>query len=321
MRELPLVLASRHAADLGVRPDSLRPGYSHQTRGVYLADWLDPSDADVRLAVAAEVAAPGVTIGGWAAARVHEARNRPRDDQLSVFDGRRAYDEPRGVTPLLVMAPPEARIATRPGWQVFRSRVPDAEREMVGDAWITTPLRTAFDLARRSSRAGSVIALDRLLSLGLVDREELLTLIDERRRWRGVNLARWAAHVADGAVRSPRESMMRLEWMAAGLPRPVCNAVVEDSRGGFVAMVDLLDEATGLVGEYDGEDHAGAERRRTDSSRRERVLEAGLTPVTMTAADAWSDARRAEWRERLRRQWRVAARRPRAWRVGSQAAI
>ncbi|HEY0119997.1 MAG TPA: hypothetical protein VGC04_14575 [Cellulomonas sp.] len=268
-------MAMRSAAvrDQGLRPRQLRAlGYAHPAHDLYVAEWVEQSDALVRLAVATELATDGVTIGGWAAARVHEDRLCAADDFVRVFDGRTAFDEPSGIAPLLVLAPPESRIVARAGQRVFRSRVPDEDREAYATAHITSPLRTAFDLARLSSPGGAVTALDRLLSLGLVHAEDLRRMLSERPRWRGLMRARRALALADENVRSPMETLMRLEWLAAGLPRPRCNVVVEDLDGRFVAMVDLLDERTGLVGEYDGAHHAPAEQRRSDAVRRERMV-------------------------------------------------
>ena len=316
MDQPPIVMRPASARDQDIQPRRLRElGYTHPTHGLYVADWVEASDPLVRLAVALELATEGVTVGGWAAACVHEEGARPAGDAVRVFDGRPAYDERSGPLPVLVLAAPEARIVARAGQRVFRSRVPDDERMPHGVAHITTPLRTAFDLARLSSPVGAVMALDRLLTLGLVDARSLRRMLVERRRWRGVARARRALALADANVRSPMESLMRLEWLAAGLPRPRCNAIVEDLDGRFVAMVDLLDERTGLVGEYDGGHHASAEQRRSDAARREHMGAVGLTPVTMTAADQRDASRRRQWRTRLDEQWHVAARAPRRWRL------
>jgi hypothetical protein len=314
---LPAVLTTAAAGALGVdRRQLAHLGYAHPTRGAFVAGWADQSDAEVRISLAAQLAPEQVTIGGWAAAWVHETRHRARDDEVVVFDGSTSWLGPRDQKPILLLAPTEARIASRPGLRVFRSEVDAGERERHGDLVVSTPTRTAFDLARLSSPVDAVVALDRLMSLGLVRADEVATMLDERRRWRGVRAARRALHLAESSVRSPMETVMRLEWMAAGLPRPLCNVVVEDRRGRFVAMPDLLDPVSGLVGEYDGGVHAGAERRSADAARREAMLAVGLTPVTMTAADVRGDERRARWRSRLQGQWRsAAARSTRGWRL------
>ncbi len=316
MDPFPLVMRSRAARQRGVAPRSLpRLGYAHAMHGLYVADWVEASDPFVRRDVALELAAEGATVGGWAAARVHEDGAAAPSDVVRVFDGRPPFDAPAGTEPVLLLVPPESRMVARPGQRVFRSRVPEGERVAFGPGYVTTPLRTAFDLARLSSPAGAVIALDRLLTLGLVKPDDLRRMIVGRSRWRGVPRALRALALADDHVRSPMETTMRLEWLAAGLPRPRCNAVVEDLDGRFVAMVDLLDERTGLVGEYDGEYHASSEQRRSDSARRERLGAVGLTIVTMTAADQRSAERRTLWRGRLVEQRRVAARGRRGWRI------
>ncbi len=320
MDRFPLVVRPAAARRGGLTPRSLpRLGYTRAVHGLYVADWIDPSDPLVRRAIALELATDGVTIGGWAAARLHEDGAAAASDTVRVFDGRPPYDAAASTEPVLLLVPPESRIIARPGQRVFRSRVPDDERVLLGSGHVTAPLRTAFDLARLSSPAGAVIALDRLLTLGLVAPDDLRRMIVGRPRWRGVPRALRALALADEHVRSPMETVMRLEWLAAGLPRPRCNAVVEDLDGGFVAMVDLLDERTGLVGEYDGGYYASAEQRRSDATRRERLGAVWLTVVTMTAADQRGAERRTLWRGRLVEQQRVAARARRRWRVRPDA--
>lgn len=314
MEPAPDLLTTRQAVSLGLGPRGLRAtGYVHDVRGLYVARWADDESPEHRIARICAMTGPRATIGGWAAAHVHEARRRPSTDDLSVFDGRTSYDEPHGRVPVLVLMSPADRARPIRDRRVFRSRVPDDEREDWCGVAITSPLRTAFDLARLSRGAAGVIALDRMLSLGLVQRDDLARLIDERRGWRGSVRAARVLRLAEDDVRSPMETVMRLEWCRAGLPRPRCNAVVYDRGGEFVAMVDLLDEATGLVGEYDGGHHAGAGRRRLDAIRRERCADVGLTVVTMTGADAASSQNRAAWRSRLAGQRERARRRPRLW--------
>ena len=308
MASLPLSGAARRAL---YRPDG---------RGLYVARWVSDTDPDHRIARAASLASANTTIGGWAAAHVHEMRARPPGDDLSVFDGRSSYDEPPRQVPVLLLMPPECRARKTRDRRVFRSRVPSEDREAWETAFITTPLRTAFDVARLSSPSAGIIALDRLLSLGLVDRDDLARLISERRSWRGSSTAVRSLAAADDRVRSPMETVMRLEWMRAGLPRPQCNATVEDRDGRFVAMVDLLDEASGLAGEYDGGHHASAERRRWDAMRRERVAAVGLTSVTMTSVDLATPENRAAWRARLLASRDRVGRRRRDWRLRQEAA-
>lgn len=317
MESLPALVTTRQLVALGLGPSTRRAvGYGRDVRGLYVAQWADAETPGHRIARACLLASPATTLGGWAAAHIHEQRARPSSDDLCVFDGRRTYDEPPGLVPVLVLLPPESRARAIPDRDVFRSRLLDDEREPWAGAAITRPLRTAFDLARLSGPTAGIVALDRLLSLRLVDRADLARLVDERRAWRGSVRAARALGAAEDRVRSPMETVMRLEWRRAGLPPPRCNAAVEDEDGRFVAMVDLLDEETGLVGEYDGGHHAAAERRRLDAIRRERVEAVGLTTATMTATDVSSAARRTAWRARLLVLRDRARRRRTGWRLG-----
>src|SRR3954447_802486 len=68
---------------------------------------------------------------------------------------------------------------------------------------------------------------------------------------------RAALDLASEDSRSPNETRMRLVWVLdAGLPVPAVNQPVYDLDGRLLGVADLLDVAAGVVGEYDGEDHA-----------------------------------------------------------------
>lgn len=317
--ELPAVMTRPRAQELGVARHELRgPAFRRAGHGVYAVAGTDLDDPDVRVEVAAATLVPSATLGGWVAARLHE-RGRPRlDPATSPFDGWTPTAYTDLVTePAPVLAPARARLATRPGTRVFRSEVPDDERTVVDGVLVTTPLRTAFDLARLRTHHGAVVALDRMLGAGLVDGAELAELLDDRRRWRGSGRALRALAQSDGGAESPRKSLLRMLWREAGLPFPVCNPEVFDASGRFVARVDLLDVESGLVGEYDGAWHASGERRRRDRGRTAALERLGLRVLTATGADLTTTTRRARWRHEVRVHRREAldrsARTERRW--------
>ena len=93
--------------------------------------------------------------------------------------------------------------------------------------------------------------------------------------------------MTDGAAASPMESRLRVHWLDAGLRRPLVNCVLLDPAGRFLAQVDLFDEESGLVGEFDGVPHASSARRRDDALRRERLERRGLTLRTFTGVDVY----------------------------------
>ena len=302
----------------GVPPTRLRSaGFVRVTRGIYVPPNTDTAAPDTRLVALAERLPEGYAIGGWAAARVHEAHVRRGSGDLVVFDGvlPEMDSSARVSLPILVCAPRSKRLRPIPGAVLFRSDLGSTEVQEVLGLPVTSPLRTAFDLARLWPTTPGVVALDRLRALELVSPEALSEIVEARPSWRGAPRARRATGLSEDGVESPRESMMRLLWLGARLPRPACNPVIRDQRGGFVARVDLLDDQVGLVGEYDGAEHASATRRQRDAARQELLEDVGLCVVRANDPDIATAAGRRSWQLRLRSA-HVRARmldRPRRW--------
>lgn len=275
---------------------------------------LDPGAPDVRVAVVATTLPARTVIGGWAAARLHESRVPGR--QLDLFDGHLPDIRPSSrALPVLVTGEAATRVRVTAGIEVFRSVVPPGERAVIAGVPVTNGARTAFDLARLWPLVPAVAALDRLLALRLVTLEDVHGLLQERCRWNGVPRGRRALGLADGGAESPRETHLRLLWQAAGFGRPLCNPVVTDSGGGFVARVDLLDPDAGVVGEYDGVVHAQAARRADDARRQEALEDLGLVVVRAADPDVGTAAGREAWRARLARAYSRARTRTGSWRL------
>lgn len=320
---LPWVVVPADAPEVGVCERTIRgPTFEPVRRGVWVPTGTDVSTPDVRItAIAVQLPAHAV-IGGWSAARMHE-RAACADD-LEVFDGGPDWEERttaararpayRSGARVVVCAPPSSRLTVREDVRVFRSVVPPAEACTISGLRVTTASRTAFDLARLLPPTRAVVALDRLLHLRLLSAGDVLTIVRERRGWRGVARARSALSLADGGAESPQETLLRLLWLEAGLPRPRCNAVIRRPDGRFVARVDLLDDAAGVVGEYDGAYHASSVRRSDDARRQGELERLGLVVVRATGHDVDHRRRREAWQDRLRLAYRTASTRThRAW--------
>jgi len=316
------VLTTAQARASGLSRWDLRSGVYRSIRhDVHVHAGLDPADAGVRIAIAAAALPERTVVGGWAAARLHELG--VADRQLDLFDGHPPGAPGRRPLPILVTGEASTRVHVTAGIDVFRSIVPPDERIVVAGVPVTTPLRTAFDLARLWPLVPAVVAVDRLLALGLVRLEDLGSMVGERARWRGVGGARRVAWLADAGAESPRETLLRLLWIGAGFPRPMCNPVVTDAAGRFVARVDLLDAQAGVVGEFDGVVHADMARRADDARRQEALEDLGLVVVRAAAPDLATAAGRAALRHRLARAYgrsRGRAAGAAAWRCDEPAA-
>jgi hypothetical protein len=111
------------------------------------------------------------------------------------------------------------------------------------------------------------------------------------------------------------ETRLRLIWVLdAGWDRPLCNPAVLDGGDRLIGHPDLMDWRFGVLGEYNGADHRGAERSRRDVGREDRFRRVGLEPFTVEGRDI-DDLplvldRMAAARERagaLPQRWSVAA--------------
>ncbi|GAA4855410.1 hypothetical protein GCM10023201_57130 [Actinomycetospora corticicola] len=124
---------------------------------------------------------------------------------------------------------------------------------------VTTPARTAFDLARRAPLVEAVAAVDALAYRCHLTAEHLLEVADRHPGVRGSVQVRRVADLMDPGAMSPPETRLRLLFVLAGLPRPVTQYPVS-LRSGFDIELDLgwPDPPPGrrpVGAEYDGPEH------------------------------------------------------------------
>ncbi len=249
----------------------------------------------------------GGAIGGWAAALMLGCA----DADGFALDGT--------ALPVLLCLPRASRCRRVEDVRVFRSDLAPEEMVDVDGVAVTSLVRTSVDLARLSrSYTEAVVWLDLMLrrSVDLVG--PVHDWLGAHSSWTGARLARRALADARPGTESVQETRLRLLWTHdAGLPQPLVNPTLYDSKGAFLARVDLLDPASAVVGEYDGWHHAEADRRARDHRRRQRLEGCGLTVIQHTSVDLGPG--RDEAVRRLRSARSVGLRRDRAldrWRIG-----
>lgn len=147
----------------------------------------------------------------------------------------------------------------RPGVIVRAERIRPDEICQVGDFTVTTPLRTALDLARFLPRDEAVAHLDALAIATGVDAERVLELAARYRGLRGIRSARTALDLMDAGGQSPRETWLRLLLIDAGYRRPQTQIPVSDGFTKVFIDMGYDDVKVGL--DYEGKHHA------TDRSR------------------------------------------------------
>jgi hypothetical protein len=233
-------------------------------------------------------------VGGWAAAHWHGA---------PFFDG---VDGDGAPSPILLCVGPDKKPQRRPGIVLLRNALPTSDVAVVRELRCTTPLRTAFDLARLSRGLfESVAAIDTLLECGLIDLDEFAAYTKRHPGWRGIGLARNAASLALEGVRSPPETWLRLTWeWDAGLPGLLVNRPIFDLSGRLLGIPDCLEISSATALEYDGEGHDEVAQSAADRERDRRFRDHGLTVVRMTKNDMRAESR-ASVIEHLRTAYRV----------------
>ena len=198
---------------------------------------------------------------------------------------------------------PRADFREYPGLRVHRDRLADDEVVEIDEVLMTSPLRTAYDLARWLPLTEAVAAVDALTRCGCVPPTEVLRI---DRRYPG---ARWrrrvpkVAALSDPRAESVMESRCRLALVLRGLPRPELQYEVRLPDGGL-AYLDMAYVEQRLAVEYDGDQHRERRAFRSDLSRQNQLVDLGWTVLRFTADDVLRapDAMAARVRRALHRR-------------------
>jgi hypothetical protein len=181
-----------------------------------------------------------------------------------------------------LLVPRSCRAGGAAGVRVSRAQLAPADVRSLRGVRVTSPLRTALDLARGRPLDDAVLALDRFVSAGLVRLEDARAAAGLRGR--DCRHVRELLGLVDGLAGSPQETRLRLLLHRSPLPPPVAQFTVRDRRG-FVARVDFAWPDHRVAVEYDGLWHAEAGQFAADRERLNRLREAGWRVVFVTAAD------------------------------------
>jgi hypothetical protein len=225
-----------------VTPNRLRgPRYRRLFPDVYLPRSTEPPDlATWSRAAYLLVEHRGGVLGGYSAAVLLGADCAPAHAPAEVIvpGGQRAH----------------------PGLRVHRGEVTGDDRWQVGGCAVTSPERTAWDLARRSDLVEGVVALDALVRVRVPGTArfvpaDLLARRDREPGARGCRRLGRAVALADPRAASPMETRLRLLLILAGLPAPMVQYPLVDEQGVPVVHFDLAYPDERLAIEYDGRAH------------------------------------------------------------------
>ncbi len=221
---------------------------------IYLRAGERPPDLTLRSRAAALLVAGRGVVSGYSAAELLGASCGP-------------HGAPAEVTLL------RGRQRTHPGLLVHRDRIGAGELWTDGEVRVTSPVRTAWDLARRLGLVEAVVAVDRLANHYLFDPDVLLRV--------GGRGARGVGHLPDVVAQasrysgSPMETRLRMLLIDAGLPRPQVQWVVQDPAARTAVWLDLAYPDAMIGIEFEGEHHTTPERVLRDAGRYTRLVDKG----------------------------------------------
>lgn len=196
-------------------------------------------------------------------------------------------DACREAAPIEVTVPGPLHLNPQPGLRIVRSSLPAGDYLGSALLLVTSPLRTAFDLARHKDRYSSIPGIDALIAARLVAKEHVVALADARKGWRGRHRVRETLRLCDGRAESPQESRLRLVLVVGRLPGPVTQFEVRDAMGRFVARLDLAYPTHKVGVEYDGDHHRTRTQFRSDLRRLNDLSACGWTVLRFAAADLY----------------------------------
>ena len=153
-----------------------------------------------------------------------------------------------------------------------KQRVAKDEVTRVAGLPVTTPARTAFDLARRLASGAAAARLDALMRAKPFSVEEVLLIAKRHPGARGIVQLRAVLPQVDPGAASPKETWLRLLLVDAGLPTPETQIpVVANYR--TIGVLDMGWERFKVAVEYDGDQHRTSRRQYVRDLRRLKELE------------------------------------------------
>jgi hypothetical protein len=263
---------------------ALRTRYRAMHHDVYIA-----KDADVTAVLRAKACwlrsrGHGV-LAGFSAAALHGARWIDAGLPATIIDTNRRRT---------------------PGITVWADEITDDETCVREGLRVTTPVRTALDLARRYPVDAAVVAIDALTRATRLKVPDIESAARQYPGRRGLKRALMALDLVDPGAESPPETRLRLLIVRAGFPRPQTQIPVYDQYGALIGIVDMGWRELRIAVEYEGDHHRTSRRVfHKDIKRIDALIEQGWIVIRVTSVDtnggiirrieaAWT-ARGASW--------------------------
>lgn len=189
-----------------------------------------------------------------------------------------------------------------PGLVIRGDELRPDEIQVIGGVPVTTPARTAVDLACWYRPVEAVAGLDALTRASWFKDVDVQRIMERCGGRRGIVRARESLDLVDAGAESPKESWLRVTLIRAGVPRPQTQIAVYDGGWKPFAFLDMGWPELKVAAEYDGDTHrTNPIRWRKDAKRYERLQRCGWIVVRVLAGDREDDVIRRVRAARARR--------------------
>jgi hypothetical protein len=173
-----------------------------------------------------------------------------------------------------------------PGVAVWAVAFDDDEIESIDGMRVTTPARTAVDLACRYPLDRAVVAIDALARVTRLKVPDVELAAGRHPGRHGLERARKAIELVDPGAESPQETRVRLLIIRAGYPPPETQISVYNEYGVLIGEVDMGWRGLKIAVDYEGKHHRMSREQFDKDIRRIRDLtEAGWIVIRLTVQD------------------------------------
>lgn len=171
------------------------------------------------------------------------------------------------------------------GVVAWADMVDDDEICQIGDIRLTTPARTAVDLACRLPEDTAVAAVDALARAARLKVADIEFAALRRAGSKGIKQARRSIALVDPGSESPQETWLRLLVVRAGYPPPQTQHPIYNEHGALIGEVDMAWPELKIAMEYEGRHHTDPDVLRRDVARFDAMIEMGWIVIRVTCRD------------------------------------
>lgn len=163
--------------------------------------------------------------------------------------------------------------------------IDDDEICLIGRIRLTTPVRTAVDLACRLPEDAAVAAIDALARATRLKVADIELAAQRHTGRKGIKQARASIALVDPGAESPKETWLRLLVVRAGYPPPQTQHPIYNEYGALIGEVDNAWPELKIAMEYEGLHHTDPDVLRKDIARIDEMTEMGWVVIRVTCRD------------------------------------